>query len=79
MDSEKYYLAIKAMETIEAQELLIDLQKSDYPQMKDQDRSRFHRRVVKKSDPFVSERIVNNEDLNNMFGANDIKNIIGQK
>ena len=79
MNTADFFLAIKAMEAIEAQELLINMQLADYPNMKKEDRSKFHRRVVKKSDPFVKERIINNDDIMSMFDSNSIEAALRKK
>jgi hypothetical protein len=79
MPSEKFYMGLKAIDALEAQEMLLDFTKISYPNLKEADRSKLHRKVTKVSDPFIAEKAVTTNDLKNMFNIEDILKANGKK
>lgn len=75
-DFNQYWLAITM---IEAQEALVTMTLSDYPNMKDKDRKKLHKDMHSKAYFKQEERVVKVEDLQNIFGMGDISQVIKAK
>ena len=72
----QFWLAITM---IEAQEALVKMTLTDYPNMKDRDRKKLHKEMHSKAYFKEEERVVKVEDLQNIFGMGDISDIIKAK
>jgi len=60
----------KAIDNIEAQEMFIKMQISDYPQMKANSRSKMHRKLSQMANPIkFEEKVVTSEEMAKMLGA----------
>lgn len=67
MASDDFYKSLKAIDVIEAQEMLLQMTVQDYPNMKKEDRNKLHRKISKASDPFLEERAIKADDLKGFF------------
>jgi hypothetical protein len=68
MDSLTFQRHNKAMERLEAQELLTQLKVMDYPNMKDEARNKLHKSLTKKA--FPVQKVYSFDEIENIFGGN---------
>jgi len=69
MEYDRLKTYIDAIEVIEAQNTLLALRVSDYPNCKSDDRSKFHSSITKKAFPNQKKKIVSFDDIDKLFGG----------
>lgn len=65
---EQYKKRVEAMERLEAQEILTQLKVMDYPNMKDDARTKLHKNLSSKAFPNVKKKIHSFDDIEKVLG-----------
>lgn len=60
VEFESYYQNI---ETLQAQEVLLDFQSADYPHLKEESRNKIYKQVRKQAFPWEKQKVVKFDDL----------------
>ena len=70
LDTNTYELLYKAIEPLEAQELLVSMKVSDWPNIKKEDRQKIHRSVYRSAYKTSQEKVVTTEDFAAIINSN---------